>query len=393
MGRLSDDAVERSSMKRLGSMRSLLAAAVMGALLLAGCGGDDDDGAASTAPASTQAAKSGMKVGFVYVSPLPGSAWSRAWDEARASLEEKYGAQTTVVQPIAETPDVVGTFQDLIRKGNKLIFATAFGYQPFIAQVAAQNPDVNFIAIGPWVQKEKPKNVASVYANLWEARYLTGIVAASMSKTKTLGFVSAFSIPSVVAGINGFEQGARSVDPSVKTRVVLTSSWYDPPKSTQAAETLAKNGADVIAQHEDSIGPLLGAKAAKVWGIGSEADTSAQAAGTYLTGTVYDWTAYAAKKYEETEKGSFVGDETNGDLKSGMVKLGPIADDVPEDVRDKVEEAQAQLEAGELAVFKGPLKSNTGETKLPAGKEWTTPADVYANMTFFVEGVIGRIQK
>ena len=175
-------------MTRFG--RAVAAALLAGLLALgAGCGSSNDND--TTTPASTSsAAKSGLNVGFVYVSPLPGSAWSKAWDETRIDLEKKFGAKTTVVQPIAENPDVVGTFQDLIRKGNKLIFATAFGYQPFVAQVAKQNPKVDFVVTGPWVQKApRPANVSSVYANLWEVRYLTGIVAASMSKSKTLGFV------------------------------------------------------------------------------------------------------------------------------------------------------------------------------------------------------------
>jgi basic membrane protein A len=378
-------------MKRFG--RALSVALVVGLLVVAGCGGSSGDKPSSSSSGSSSSAK-GMKVGFVYVSPLPGSAWSTAWDETRKDLESKYGAQTTVVQPIPENPDVVGTLQDLVRKGNKLIFATAFGYQPFVAQVAQQNPNVNFVVTGPWVQKQdRPKNVASVYGNLWEVRYLTGIVAGSMTKKKSLGFVSAFSIPSVVAGINGFEQGVKSVDPSIKTKVVLTSNWYNPPQSTQAAETLAKGGADVIAKHEDSIGPLLGAKSAGVWGIGSEADTSAQAPDTYLTGSVYDWRAYSEKKYQQTKDGNFTNDEVNGGLKEGIVKLGPLNDKVPADVKAKVEQAQQDIESGKLVVFKGPIKDNTGATKLPAGKEWSSPADVYTNMTFFVDGVIGKIQK
>jgi basic membrane protein A and related proteins len=383
-------------MRRL--VRGLCLVATVAAFAATGCGSSSDDNSSSSSGTGSSAAatakKQGLKVGFVYVSPIPGSAWSSAWDVTRKDLERKFGAKTTVVQPIPENPEVVGTFNDLIRKGNKLIFATAFGYQPFVAQVAKQNPDVDFVVTGPWAQKEdRPANVSSVYANLWEVRYLTGMIAASMSKKKSLGFVSAFSIPSVVAGINGFEQGVKSVDPKIKTKVVLTSNWYNPPQSTQAAETLAKSGADVIAKHEDSVGPLLGAKAAGVWGIGSEADTSSQTPETYLTGSVYDWSQYAEKKYQEAVDGNFTNEEVNGDLKSGMVKLGPINAKVPADVKDKVKKAQQQIEDGSLVVFKGPIKSNTGETKLPAGKEWKSPADVYTNMTFFVDGVQGKIQQ
>jgi basic membrane lipoprotein Med (substrate-binding protein (PBP1-ABC) superfamily) len=263
-----------------------------------------------------------------------------------------------------------------------------------VAQVAEENPDVDFVTIGPWSQEtERPENVSTVYANLWEVRYLTGMLAANMSKSDTLGFVSAFSIPSVVAGLNGFELGAQAVKPDIKTKVVFTSNWYNPPQSTQAAETLAKAGADVIAKHEDSTGPILGAEAADVWAIGSEADTSSQNPDAYLTGSVYNWDGYAQEKYEEAEKGTFTNDEVNGDLNSGLVELGPINSEVPADVVKEVEQAESEIKSGKLVVFTGPISSNEGEQKLPKGKQWKTPEEVYENNTFLVEGVEGKLQE
>ena len=202
----------------------LVCATAVAALSACGSSSSSSSSGASGNTSGSSSGKQGSKVGFIYVSPIPGSAWSLAWDRARQDLVQKYGAQTTVVQPIPETSQVVGTMQDLIRKGDKMIFATAIGYQPFVIQVAKQNPSVFFVVTGPWIQTTpRPKNVASVYGNLWEVRYLTGIVAASLSKKKSLGFVSAHSLPSVISGINGFEIGAQTVDPSIKTKVVLIS--------------------------------------------------------------------------------------------------------------------------------------------------------------------------
>lgn len=376
--------------------KSAVVLLIIGALgLLSACGSSSNSSSSnsSSSSSSSSSGKSGLKVGFVYVSPIPGSAWSLAWDRARQDLVQKFGAQTTVVQPIPETPVVVGTFQDLIRKGDKLIFATAIGYQPFVVQVAKQNPHVDFVVTGPWIlTTPRPKNVASVYGNLWEVRYLTGIIAASMSKKKALGFVSAHSLPSVISGINGFELGAQSVDPSIKTKVVLTNNWYDPPASTQAAEALASAGADVIAKHMDDIGACLGAKAAGVYCIGSEADTSAQTPSTYLTGSVYNWNNYSEMKYQQAANGQFTNEEFDGDLKDGLIKLGPIDSKVPASVKAKVMAAQQQLETGKLVVYKGPIVSNTGKTMLPAGQSWSTPLAVYSHMTFYVKGIVGTVQ-
>jgi len=380
-----------TTLRRAGVI--LLVAAVVGVVSACGSSSSSTKTSGNTSsPSSSGSSGHGLKVGFVYVSPIPGSAWSLAWDRARQDLVQKFGAQTTVVQPIPETPVVVGTLQDLIRKGDKLIFATAIGYQPFVVQVAKQNPNVDFVVTGPWIlTTPRPKNVASVYGDLWQVRYLTGIVAASMSKKKALGFVSAHSLPSVISGINGFELGAQSVDPKITTKVVLTNNWYDPPASTQAAEALASSGVDVIAKHMDDIGACLGAKAAGVWCIGSEADTSAQTPSTYLTGSVYNWNNYSEQKYQQAASGHFVNDEFDGNLADGLIKLGPINPAVPASVKAKVMTAEQQLASGKKQVFTGPIYSNTGKLMLPPGQMWATPAQVYAHMTFYVKGIIGSV--
>lgn len=335
-----------------------------------------------------------MKVGFVYISPLPGSAWSEAWDATRKSLESKFGAETTVVQPIEENTEVVGVLQGLVREGNELIFATAVGYQPYVEQVAEENPEVDFVVTGPWLQEnELPPNVSAVYANLWEVRYLSGMVAGAMTKSNTLGFVSAFSLSSVVAGINGFELGAKATNPEAKTKVVFTSAWYNPPQNTQAAETLAKAGADVIAKHQDDTGAIIGAEQAGAYAIGSEFDTSSQNPKAFLTGSAYNWEAYSVEKYEQAEKGTFKNDEVNGSLADGMVELAPINSAVPASVVKEVEKAETEMKAGKLFVFEGPLKSNTGEEVLKAGEAWKEPGEVYENSEFLVEGIEGKIQE
>lgn len=398
-------------MKRRIFALCLLIAAV--AAIVAGCGGSSSSSSSSgesteavTAgeePSGGEAADTnegssgeggGLKVGFVYISPLPGSAWSEAWDATRKMLETEDGAETTVVQPIEENTEVIGVLQGLVRDGNELIFATALGYQPYVEQVAEENPEVDFVVTGPWLQEnEQPPNVASVYANLWEVRYLTGMVAGAMTKSNTLGFVSAFSVSSVVAGINGFELGAKATNPEAKTKVVFTSAWYNPPQNTQAAETLAKSGADVIAKHQDDTGAIIGAEQSGAWAIGSEYDTSSQNPKAFLTGSAYNWEAYSQEKYEQAEKGTFKNDETNGDLKSGIVELAPLNSAVPASVKKEVEEAEQEMIAGKLFVFTGPLKSNTGEEVLKSGEAWKTPVEVYENSEFLVEGIEGKIQE
>src|SRR5436853_4148298 len=179
---------------------------------LAACGGGSP---------TTGATSSKTKVAFIWVDPVNGSGWTLQWDRARQDLESKLGVQTTAVGPIAESADVIPVYEDLIRKGNKMIFATAFGYQPFTTQEAKKHPDVKFIGIGPNTQAHLD-NVSTVYGNLWEARFATGVAAGLVTKSGKIGFVAAHTIPSVVAGINGFALGVQSVNPNATVKISVT---------------------------------------------------------------------------------------------------------------------------------------------------------------------------
>ena len=342
-------------------------------------------------PSSTPTTSSKLKVAFIWVDPVNGSGWTLQWDRARQDLESKLGVQTTAVGPIAESADVIPVYEDLIRKGNKMIFATAFGYQPFTTQEAKKHPDVKFIGIGPNTQ-DHLDNVSTVYGNLWEARYATGVAAGLMTKTNKIGFVVAHTIPSVVAGVNGFALGVQSVNKTALVKISVTNTWYDPPKETEAANSLIQAGADVTAQHEDSTATLLASATAKIYSIGSEADTHDISPTAYLTGTYYDWSKYAQDQVTALQNGTWKADDYSGDLESGLIAVGPINSAVPADVKAKIDQAIADLKSGKIKVFTGPVYDNTGKLQIPSGTTWTT-ADIYTKTNFFVKGVDGKVSQ
>jgi basic membrane protein A and related proteins len=271
------------------------------------------------------------------------------------------------------------------------IVAEDIAYQPFLHPVAERYPQIHFIITGPDIQKPLP-NVATVYGNLWQVRYVEGVLAGLMTKTDKLGFVTAHTIPSVVAGINGFELGAQSVNPKATTIVIETGQWYDPAGSTQAAETLAARGADVIAQHEDDTGALLGAQQAHVWDLGSEANTSAVAPKSYLSGSVYRWGPYLIAQIKAMQEGTWKAADYSGDLASGLVGLGPINHSVPGPILAKVHATITDIDNGSLNVFKGPIYYNTGEIMVPAAQILSGPGEIYPKQTSFVRGVVGKVK-
>ena len=75
--------------------------------------------------------------------------------------------------------------------------------------------------------------------------------------------VGSIPIPEVIRNINSFTLGAQSVNPKIKTKVVWVNEWFNPPKETEAAQSLINGGADVLLQNTDSSAVLQTAEKAK----------------------------------------------------------------------------------------------------------------------------------
>ena len=91
-------------------------------------------------------ARAAETVCFVYVSPIGDAGWSYAHDLGRKAVEAEFGdkVKTTFVEKVPEGADAERVIRDLAAQGNKIIFATSFGYMEAMFKVAADFPDVRF---------------------------------------------------------------------------------------------------------------------------------------------------------------------------------------------------------------------------------------------------------
>jgi basic membrane protein A len=176
-----------------------------------------------------------MKVGFVYVSPIGDAGWSYAHDVGRQAVEALDGVTTAYVEAVPEGPDSERVMQNMARKGFDVIFATSFGYMDPMLKVAKRFPDVTFMHCSGF--KLAP-NMGNYFGRMYQARYLSGMVAGAMTKSNILGYVAAFPIPEVIRGINAFTLGAQEMNPDVQVRVVWTKTCMTrqlkkkPPKAS-----------------------------------------------------------------------------------------------------------------------------------------------------------------
>ncbi len=327
-----------------------------------------------------------MKVGFVYVSPIGDAGYSYAHDVGRQAVEAMDGVTTSYVESVPEGPDSERVILNMARKGYDVIFATSFGYMDPMLKVAKQFPKVAFLHCSGFKMAD---NMSNYFGRIYQARYLSGIVAGSMTKSNVIGYAAAFPIPEVIRGINAFTLGAQSVNPDVTVRVVWTKTWYDPATEKEAAKSLLDVGADVIAQHQVSPGPQEAAQEKGVYSIGYNSDMSAFAPKSHMTAPVWNWGPYYTKVVEQVRKGTWKAESAWPGLKEGIVDLAPFGAMVPQNVQDKVNKEKADIIGGKK-IFTGPIKDQKGAVKIAGGVAAT---DIeLLGMTWFVKGVVGTTE-
>jgi basic membrane protein A and related proteins len=371
--------------------RLALGAVLAAATTLAACGQKKEPAQTAPAPAAAPAAAQKpepLKAAFVYVGPVGDAGYSYAHDLGRKFAVEKLGdkVQTSYVEKVAEGPDAERVVRDLVAQGNKVIFATSFGFMDAMVKVAKDHPDVYFEHATGY--KTGP-NLRVYEAKFYEGAYLAGIVAGKMTKSNTLGFVASFPIPEVLRNINAYTLGAQSVNPKVKTKVIWVGSWFDPPKETEAAQSLMNQGADVLLQNTDSTAVLQAAERAGKYAFGWDSDMSAFAPKAHLGSCALFWGVYYEKALNDVLSKSWKTEETKWGVKEGMVDFVKPAEFLPADVKKLVDDAREGLRTGSRAVFKGPIVDNGGKEVL--AKDVEADDKWKGAVNFYVKGVEGKV--
>ncbi len=380
--------------------RTALKLALAGAfsMMLSACGKEEakapaaepkkDAADATTNAPAAPAADAPLKVAFIYVSPANEEGWSSQHDLARKALEAKYGSkvQITCLENIPENADAERVLRDLAKQGNKLIFATSFGYMNSVMKVAKEFPDVHFEHCTGY---QSAANVLNYTARFYEARYMAGILAGATTKTNILGYVAAFPIPEVLQGINAFTRGAQSVNPNIEVRVVWTSSWYDPGKESDATKSLIGQKCDVITHHTNSTAVAAACEEAKVPVISYNSAMKKAAPTMLLAGVVHLWDEYYSKRIDAQLAGTWKPENLWGGAPEHMIDVVEVSDKAPKEAVAKMREIYDAMEKREFHPFAGPVVTNEGKEVVAAGQ---TPTDKdLLSMNWLVKGVAGKL--
>jgi basic membrane protein A and related proteins len=325
-----------------------------------------------------------LKIAFMYVGPVGDLGWSYQHDQGRLAVEEHFGDQveTSYVESVPEGADAERVLRQMAQSGNKLIFATSFGFMQAVINVAKQFPDTIFEHATGFKTAE---NVGIYNARFYEGRYVSGHLAGRMSKEKTIGYIGSFPIPEVIMGINAYTLGAQRVMPDVTTKVVWVNSWYDPGKEAEAANALIDQGCDFIVQHTDSPAPVQAAEKRGVWCVGQASDMGKFGPQRCLTSVVDDWASYYITTAQQVLDGTWKSGDYWGGLAEDSVVLTPWNPVVPSNVQAELDALVREIEVKTVHPFQGPVKNQAGEVIVPEGAVMSD-SDLL-KMSYYVQGI------
>ena len=333
-----------------------------------------------------------IKVGVLYISdPSEGSGYSYTHDLGVQGMQSNLGlSDEQIVRKIVDDLDVPGTekaINEFIEEGCNVIFTTSWGYMETTAKMAEQYPDIYFSHGTGYMSNGT--NFNNYFGRIYQARYLSGIVAGMNTSSNKIGYVAAqdTSNSEVTGGVDAFAIGVASVNPDAKVYVVVTNSWYDPQKEEAASKKLLDMGCDVMAQHCDTPYPVTLAQKYGVYGIGYNSDMSKEVPDSCLCSVVWNWSAYYTKAVNDVIQGTWSGENYYGGMAEGLVEVTELASFCAPGTEEKVSEVSKAILNGTNNVFDGELKTNTGEV---IGSEGSTldDATITGGIDWYYENVV-----
>jgi simple sugar transport system substrate-binding protein len=348
-------------------------ALVVSAALLSACGGRASSTETSSPAASaSEAGTKGVKVTTVAViTPEKANdyGWNQEGVEAVKAAAATVGAQV-LVEDGAGYGDITPIITQLAANKPQLIFAWASGYNTVGPQLA-QQLNVAVTSSDPGTESANvPNLVNAIEENAQNGAYLAGVLAASMTKTGTIGIVvSADDLNWAKMG-GGYIAGARSVNPKIKILYaqIGQAGYADAAGGKRVTASVISGGADIVFGMGDgsSFGMMQAVETAKppsgadkVYFIDVIGDKSSlDKKHIYLSSVVWDFTQIDTQLIQDVENGTFGQKSVYLDLNNGLGLLKTSL--IPDDVWSKVEAAKQAIIDGSIKV---PLTTSAKQVK------------------------------
>ena len=179
---------------------------------------------------SSYTEKSALKIAFLYEKTIKNSTWAYSHELGRNDIQEKFHhrVETRCWQGCCTDEKLQEGIKEAVLWGAKVIFTTA----PFMAQesvkAALEYPELYILNCSV---KTSYNSIRTYYGRMYEAKFLMGALAASITDGNDLGYVEQFPLYGTVSNINAFAIGAQFINPWAKVHLswsgLINANWKE----------------------------------------------------------------------------------------------------------------------------------------------------------------------
>ena len=261
-----------------------------------------------------------------------------AWEGALKASEE-LGVEVSYLESNSDA-DYIQNIETAIDQEADLVVGVGFQVGNAILEAAKAYPEQSFAAIDSTYEEELD-NLRSITFNEEEAGYLTGLIAAKMTKTNTIGWIGGLDIPSCSNFYIGFEKGAKEVNQDIKVLKQFTNSFTDAAKGRVVAQQMVSEDADIIfmAAGGGNAGALEVVREKNIKAIGVDMPNNYLAPEYIITSALKNVGEGLKLTINDFVNGEFTSGEVKYDLSNGGVgfeKTNLLSDEIIKYVEDKL---------------------------------------------------------
>lgn len=341
----------------------------------------------------TGIAKDDIKIGIIYLGTLndtSGYTYSHELGikamQANVGLDDEQIIRKNNI-PSDNKARVEAAIKECVDSKCNIIFATSAGYTDVITEQAEKYPNIRFSIVSGSVNNNK--NLNSYFGKMYEARFLSGIVAGMNTKSGKIGYVAAQGKENseVTSGIDAFAMGVESVNKNAKVYVKVTKGWDDNSGEKTAASDLIGSGCDILAQHCDSNNIQSIAQNAGIYSIGYNSDTSKDAPKASLASCIWNWGGYYTYAVQNLIDGTWDSNNYYGGLPENTINLSDLADFNASGTQEKVDEVKHSILEGSCKIFDGKIVTDDGQIVGEDGKSFSDD-DILNNINWYYRNVV-----
>jgi basic membrane protein A len=327
----------------------------VGALVLAAACTSQSSPGTSSSGSPSAASKAITQIAIAVPAKVTDYGWNQQGVNAASAVAQAAGAHLTVVSDIGYN-NTQSLLSQLAQRHAQFIIAHASGYDTAAKQVALRYhvPIMTYDIPNELV----PGLVSNITTSAQQGGYLAGILAARMTKTKTVGIVISASDTNWYEMSGGFAAGVHSVNPKVKIQFaeIGPAAYDDSAGGKRVAQTVISAGADVVFAMGDgaSFGYMQAISNAsvghKVWYIGDIGSMAPiDTKHVLLSSELWNFTGAFTQAVKDIKNGTYGIHGYNLDLSNGGISLLKTSY-IPGAVWSEIQTAQQQIISGQLKV-------------------------------------------